>query len=127
MLRSFHRVIVIIDCLSFTLNYFYTEKHFYLHQNTYTHNSFFTGWGVNMETSKNECYNIIKFIFDVYLDVLFKNINKKQKIPFYSKWPTLHLITASNFLRTPSDVACSCSCGISFHAQCSEHFKSSTV
>ena len=56
-----------------------------------------------------------------------KNINKKQKIQFYLKWPPLHLITASNLLQTPSDAACSCSCGISFHAQRSEHFKSSTA
>ena len=50
------------------------------------------------------------FTWMYYLKTLIKS--KK----FYSKWPPLHSITAFNLLRTLSDVARSCSCGILFHA-----------
>ena len=81
-----------------------------------------------MKTNKNECYGIIKFIFCMFTWMYYlKTLIKSKKYNFIQNGTSLHSIAASNLLQTPSDTARSCSCGISFHAQHSECFKSLTV
>ena len=86
-----------------------------------------------METNKNKCYDIIIFIFCMFTWMYYLKILliKSKKCNFIQNGPPLHLITASNLLRIPSDAAHSCSCGISFildvvstlsHQQCDELF-----